>query len=45
MMIFINPRRVRNLIDTYTSNKYELPVNLDSENYVSTQFIILSLLV
>ena len=41
---FINPQRVRNFIDTYTSNNCELPVNLEPENYVNIQFIILSLL-
>ena len=32
MIFFINPLRVRNWIETYTSNKCELPVNLESEN-------------
>ena len=40
-MIFISPRKVRNLIDTFTINKFQLPNNLESKNYVSTQFIIL----
>ena len=40
MDFLINSRRVRNLIDTYTSNKYKLRVNLEPENYVSIQFII-----
>ena len=42
--LFINPQRVRNLIDTYIINICELPVNLEPENYASIQFIILSLL-
>ena len=36
---FINPRKVRNLIEIYAINKCKLPVNLESENYVSIQFI------
>ena len=44
-MFFINPRKVRNLIESCTINKCKLHVNLESENYVSIQFIILSLLV
>ena len=36
---YINPDRVRNLIDTYNVNKCELSVNLEPECYVSTQFL------
>ena len=35
---YINPDRVRNLIDTYNINTCELPVNLQPECYVSIQF-------
>ena len=35
---YINPDRVRNLIDTFNVNKCELPVNLQPECYVSIQF-------
>ena len=39
--VFISPQKVRNLIDTFTINKCQLTNNLESENYVSTQLIIL----
>ena len=45
MIFFTSPRKIRNLIGTFTINKRQLPNNLESENYISTQLIILLLLV
>ena len=35
---YINPDRVKKLIDIYIVNKCKLPVNLEPECYVSIQF-------
>ena len=45
MICFTSPRKVRNLIGKFTINKCQLFNNLESENYVSIQFIILYLFV